>query len=222
MCALTLAVKQVGDAALIIDVTAAPIDANKVLSTVMALHSAIMEAIRNEHLVGVVDIIPAAETIMLTVDPAQLPPAQAAEVIKALPVSDSASALAPPTTVEIPVTYDGVDLTDIARALEVTTQELIAIHTSTQWIAAFGGFAPGFMYLTAANYPLQVPRRSSPRTGIPAGSVGLAGSYSAVYPQQSPGGWQIIGTTREIMWESNRDRPSLIQPGDAVQFVEES
>ncbi|AKK05456.1 allophanate hydrolase subunit 1 [Corynebacterium mustelae] len=219
---MALAIRPLGDAALIVDVTATPIDATKILDTVMELHSAIMEAIRNEQLVGIVDIVPAAETIVVTVDPAQLTPTQAAKVIKALPVSASASALDPMVTIEIPVRYDGLDLTDTARALDVTTKELIAIHTSTRWIAAFGGFAPGFMYLTAANYPFQVPRRSSPRTAIPAGSVGLAGSYSAVYPQQSPGGWQIIGTTREILWDSYRERPSLIQPGDAVRFVEES
>lgn len=219
---MALAIKPLGDAAVIVDVTATPIDAAEVLHTVMALHSAIMTAIHTEQLAGVVDVIPAAETIVVTVDPARLTPAQATEVIKGLPVSVSVSALTPPTTIEIPVTYDGVDLADVARSLNVTTGELISIHTSTSWVAAFGGFAPGFMYLTAAQYPLQVPRHSSPRTAIPAGSVGLAGGFSAVYPQQSPGGWQIIGITREVMWDSNRDRPSLIQPGDAVRFVEES
>ena len=89
-----------------------------------------------------------------------------------------------------------------------------------EWRAAFGGFAPGFTYLTPTGDWWDVPRHSQPRPSIPAGSVGLAGEFSGVYPQASPGGWQLLGTTTTPMWDLTRESPALIQPGDTVRFVE--
>jgi biotin-dependent carboxylase-like uncharacterized protein len=83
---------------------------------------------------------------------------------------------------------------------------------------AFAGFAPGFGYMVGENQQLEVPRRSSPRTAVPAGSVALAGNYSAVYPRRSPGGWQLIGRTNARMWDLDRDQPALAAPGHRVQF----
>ena len=83
---------------------------------------------------------------------------------------------------------------------------------------AFAGFAPGFGYMVGENQDLEVPRRSSPRTAVPAGSVALAGNYSAVYPRRSPGGWQLIGRTGARMWDLDREQPALAAPGHRVQF----
>ncbi|TDP54661.1 5-oxoprolinase subunit B/C family protein [Rothia kristinae] len=133
--------------------------------------------------------------------------------------------------VEIPVRYDGADLTACAEHLGCTPEEVVRRHTETRWRAGFAGFAPGFAYLTPdggadgtpdATGPggLEVPRRDSPRTRVPAGSVALAGTFSAVYPQDSPGGWQLIGRTDAPLWDVDRDPPALIAPGDVVRFRE--
>jgi biotin-dependent carboxylase-like uncharacterized protein len=95
---------------------------------------------------------------------------------------------------------------------------VVAAHTGQVWTVAFGGFAPGFGYMVGENQALEVPRRSSPRTAVPAGSVALAGNYSAVYPRKSPGGWQLIGRTAAPMWDLSRDQPALAAPSDRVQF----
>ena len=98
------------------------------------------------------------------------------------------------------------------------TDGVIAAHTGQIWTVAFAGFAPGFGYMVGENQALEVPRRSSPRTAVPAGSVALAGNYSAVYPRRSPGGWQLIGRTEARMWDLNRAEPALASPGHRVQF----
>ena len=97
--------------------------------------------------------------------------------------------------VEIDVVYDGADLDEVARLTGLTPDEVVAAHTGTLWRVGFGGFAPGFAYLVGGDARLNVPRRAEPRTRVPAGSVGLAGEFSGVYPRESPGGWQLIGRT---------------------------
>ena len=102
----------------------------------------------------------------------------------------------------------------------MSPKDLIKWHTSTTWVAAFGGFAPGFAYcVPESGQSLSVPRLSSPRTEVPAGAVALAGEFSAVYPRVSPGGWQLIGTTDAPMWDSAADPPALLAPGDKVHYV---
>ena len=121
--------------------------------------------------------------------------------------------------IEIPVTYDGPDLADVASHTGISEDEIVAAHTGTPWTVAFGGFAPGFAYLVGGDERLVVPRRESPRTSIPAGSVGLAGEFSGVYPRSSPGRWQLIGHTDAVMFDVERDPPALLVPGALVRFV---
>jgi KipI family sensor histidine kinase inhibitor len=125
----------------------------------------------------------------------------------------------PTATVEIPVVYDGSDLEDVARLTGFTTAEVIEAHTASLWTVAFGGFAPGFSYLVGGDPRLAVPRRDSPRARVPAGSVGLAGEFSGVYPRESPGGWQLIGRTSLTMWDSDREQPALLLAGMTVRFT---
>ena len=120
--------------------------------------------------------------------------------------------------IEIPVTYDGDDLADVASHTGLSEDEIVAAHTGTPWTVAFGGFAPGFAYLVGGDERLVVPRRDSPRTSVPAGSVGLAGEFSGVYPRSSPGGWQLIGHTDAVMFDVDRDPPALLAPGARVRF----
>lgn len=122
-------------------------------------------------------------------------------------------------SVEIPVTYDGPDLDDVAALTGLTADEVVAAHTGAAWTVAFGGFAPGFAYLVGGDPRLHVPRRTSPRTSVPAGSVGLAGEFSGIYPRASPGGWQLLGHTDAVLWDVRRERPALLTVGTTVRFV---
>ena len=167
---------------------------------------------------GVTDMVPAARTLMIRFRPEKL----TAETLAARIVTRDLSARIAPSDrlVEIPVRYDGEDLGDVAGLTGLSVEEVVRRHTDSEFTVAFCGFAPGFGYLVGGDPALQVPRRQSPRTKIPAGSVALAGAFSGVYPQASPGGWQIIGTTPEKMWDLSRDPPALFQPGYRVRFVD--
>ena len=119
----------------------------------------------------------------------------------------------------IEVVYDGEDLAEVGMLTGLGRDGVVAAHTGQLWTAAFGGFAPGFTYLLGEDHTLDVPRRSSPRTAVPAGSVALGGTFSAVYPRQSPGGWQLIGRTTAVLWDLGRESPALVRPGDTVRYV---
>jgi KipI family sensor histidine kinase inhibitor len=122
--------------------------------------------------------------------------------------------------VEIPVTYDGPDLTEVARQWNVEPAEVVRIHTSTMFLVAFCGFAPGFAYCTGLSDELTVRRRVDPRPSVPAGSVALAGEFTSVYPSASPGGWQLIGRTGVELWRPAHAQPALLAPGTRVRFVD--
>lgn len=176
---------------------------------------------------GVVDILPAAETVLVTLDSVRSAPRVRHELervvaaVSAAQPDVSRGTFTPATEpVPIPVRYDGPDLDTVAATLDLRPDQVIAAHTAATWQCAFVGFAPGFGYLTAADWRYRVPRRDTARTRIPAGSVGLAGSWSAVYPRETPGGWQLIGTTALTMWDTDRDPPALVHAGARVRFVD--
>jgi allophanate hydrolase subunit 1 len=121
--------------------------------------------------------------------------------------------------VELPVRFDGPDLAEVAALWGVAENEVATTVTGTAFRVAFGGFAPGFGYLTGLPEALHVPRRATPRTAVPAGSVALAGPYAGVYPRSSPGGWQLIGTTDARLWDPDRDPAALLSPGADVRFT---
>ncbi len=121
--------------------------------------------------------------------------------------------------VTIEVVYDGADLAEAGQLTGLGADGVVAAHTGQLWTAAFGGFAPGFTYLMGEDTRLEVPRRTSPRTAVPAGAVALGGAFSAVYPRQSPGGWQLIGRTAAVLWDLARESPALVRPGDTVRFL---
>ena len=178
------------------------------------------DAVRRAELPGVADLVPAAETLLVVA-------AEGADVdavrqrLAGLEVDESDDAQQDGETLEIPVRYDGPDLADVAELTGLSEREVVEAHTGSTWRVAFGGFAPGFGYLVGGDPRLEVPRRESSRTKVPTGAVGLAGTFSGVYPRESPGGWQLIGTTSEQMWDLDRDPPALLVPGAVVRFVEE-
>jgi KipI family sensor histidine kinase inhibitor len=121
--------------------------------------------------------------------------------------------------VELGVRYDGPDLAAVAERWGVDVDAAVERHTSIEYVAEFCGFAPGFTYLRGLPEELAVPRLDSPRSRVPAGSVGLAGGWCGVYPRSSPGGWRILGTTDAVLWDQDRDPPALLPPGTRVRFV---
>ncbi|MBX8494443.1 5-oxoprolinase/urea amidolyase family protein [Pseudomonas cichorii] len=178
---------------------------------------ALFDSLQQEPIVGVQEIIPAARTVLVSFRPASI----SREVLAARIASRNVHGKVREAgkLVEIPVHYNGEDLADVARELDISVEEVIKRHTGSDYDVAFCGFAPGFAYLSGGA-GFQVPRRSTPRTRIPAGAVALAGGFSGVYPQASPGGWQIIGVTESKMWDLERDEPALLQPGYRVRFCD--
>ena len=129
----------------------------------------------------------------------------------------------PGKLVRIPVQYGGKygpDLNAVAEYHKLTAREVIAIHTSTQYSVLFLGFQPGFPYLDGLDKRLFTPRLATPRLSIPAGSVGIGGEQTGIYPAQSPGGWQLIGRSTVCLFDNDRTQPSLLSPGDTVQFID--
>ena len=179
---------------------------------------ALLDRLRESPLPGVAELIPGARTLLLRWQPGQARRADLASALQALELEAGAAAPASGREIEIPVRYDGADLAEVAALTGLPVPEVIRRHTATPQVVAFTGFAPGFAYLTGGDPSLQVPRRQSPRPRIPPGSVAIAGPFSGIYPRESPGGWQILGTTPLAMWDLDRARPALLQPGDRVRF----
>ncbi len=172
-------------------------------------------ALRSAALPGAVDIVPGYATVLLTGDERLDLVALARELPSwTLPPADTVTG----RLVEIPVRYDGEDLDEVCTLTGLPAGEVVRRHTAPEYVVAFLGFSPGFPYLVGLDEALRVPRRSTPRTSVPAGSVGLAGDQTGVYPTASPGGWQLIGRTEAVLWEMSRDPPALLSPGDRVRF----
>jgi KipI family sensor histidine kinase inhibitor len=179
-----------------------------------------VDALREHGVPGVADVVPAAETVLVLAEEDE-DVRVLRKALREVQPSTARSTAAEGDVVEISVRYDGPDLADVARLTGLSEDEVVAAHTGMTWRVAFGGFAPGFAYLVGEDDRLHVPRRDSSRTAVPAGAVGLAGDYSGVYPRESPGGWQLIGTTDARMWDLDRDPPALLSPGASVRFVTE-
>lgn len=195
----------VGDRALLVEVSSG--------DAAQALHAELLRR-RAEGSLSVREIVPAARTVLLDGldDPARLAERLPTWDIPPLPArADEA--------IEIPVRYDGPDLADVAALWGVPEQLVPQIHAAAEFRVAFCGFAPGFGYLTGLPARYGVPRRATPRTTVPAGSVALAGPYTGVYPRSSPGGWQLIGTTDAVLWDHARVPAALLAPGARVRFV---
>ncbi|MDQ1103359.1 5-oxoprolinase subunit B family protein [Nocardioides zeae] len=172
-----------------------------------------------------VELVPAATTVLVALPPGapqDLTWLRAAVAgVRPGPPGPPARGDSAPRTVEVPVTYDGADLAAVARLTGLDEAGVVAAHTGTPWRVAFGGFAPGFAYLVGGDPRLgAVPRRTEPRTRVPAGSVALAGGFSGVYPRASPGGWQLLGRTELAMWDLDRDPAALLAAGVPVRFVD--
>jgi KipI family sensor histidine kinase inhibitor len=195
----------VGDNALLVEVASG--------EEAEALHAELLRR-RAKGLLAAREIVPAARTVLLD------GLADRDRVAAELSASDvPATAPRARRVVEIPVRYDGPDLAEVAAHWGVAEHQVARIHAAADFRVAFCGFAPGFGYLTGLPPRYDVPRRATPRTAVPAGSVALAGPYTGIYPRSSPGGWQLIGTTDVVLWDHTREPAALLTPGTRVRFV---
>jgi KipI family sensor histidine kinase inhibitor len=166
---------------------------------------------------GVSEVVPAAETVLVAcVDAASL--SRVRERLADVRTLDEVERV-PAPSIEVPVRYDGEDLDAVAASVGLSVDDVIALHCAPDYVVAFCGFAPGFGYLRGLDARLELPRRATPRTRVPAGSVAIAAEYTAVYPRPSPGGWHLLGTTDRVMFDPDRSPPALFQPGAHVRFV---
>jgi KipI family sensor histidine kinase inhibitor len=185
------------------------------LAMVRALYARIEQERARGWAHGLVDVVPAARTVLLdgVADQAAL----TAE-IRSWSVEPSPPAAG--QVVEIECRYDGPDLGEVARQWGIGPERVAAIHSALSHEVAFCGFVPGFPYVAGLGGGREVTRRDRPRAAVPAGSVALGDEYTGIYPRTSPGGWQIIGHTDAVMWDPGRDPAALLQPGDQVRFVD--
>lgn len=188
-----------------------------------------LRAALNRHpLAGQVDLVSGARTLLVRCDgPDRVAAARAVlTTLLAAGVSDVDPAVVEPDPlgyngcdpVVLDTIYDGADLEEVGRLAGFPADGVIAAHVGSEWTVAFAGFAPGFGYLTGGDPRLRVPRRSTARTRVPAGAVGLAGEFTGAYPRESPGGWQLIGRTDAALWRPDADPPALLRPGVRVRF----
>ena len=176
--------------------------------------------IRDRRARGVRDVAPGYSTLGIHYDPLQTDLAALEAAIETeFAALATLEAIADRAIIEIPVTYDGPDLEAVATHAGCSTAEVIARHSERTYRVYMLGFVPGFAYMGRVDPSIAAPRHRIPREKVPAGSVGIAGQQTGVYPVESPGGWQLIGRTETVMFDATRDRPSLLAAGDLVRFV---
>ncbi len=171
---------------------------------------------------GVLDLRPAYASLLVVFDPRTTTHAELARAVEPL-LPPPGPPLAPAVrSVEVPVCYEGdcaPDLTDVARGAGLSPEEAAALHASSSYRVAFLGFSPGFAYLLGLPPSLATPRLPAPRPAVPAGSVGIAGGQTGLYPRPTPGGWRLVGRTPLALFSPSREPAALLAPGDAVRFV---
>ena len=172
-------------------------------------------AARRGELPDLVELVPAARTVLAAVRPGS---GGLAAVRRALPAELAGQPRRDPREARIPVQYDGPDLETVARTAGLSIDQAIELHASATYSVAFCGFAPGFGYLVGLPEPLRQARLDKPRTSVPAGAVGVAGEFTGVYPRSSPGGWRLLGHTDAVLFDASREPAALLAPGDQVRF----
>jgi KipI family sensor histidine kinase inhibitor len=194
-----------------------PVGQKAVLAELNDQHEvlALLDHLAAHPLQGQLEVLGGAQTVLVTASSPEAAQAIRRALLTMAPPKRKPAAA---DLVTVDTVYDGIDIAEVAQICGLSTEAVVASHTSQTWTAAFTGFVPGFAYLLGEDTTLEVPRRSSPRTSVPAGAVSLAGHYSGVYPSSSPGGWQIIGHTDCMLWDLQKESPALLSPGTRVRF----
>jgi inhibitor of KinA len=213
---MTMKIDALGDSALIVNLADEISDSSGLLTRVLSTAATIERA----NLPGVVDVTSSYESVAVFFDLTQVEQ-DFEEKIRALIASAGVRVSRKRRRVEIPVCYDeefALDLERVANHTSLTPDAIVALHSSAQYIVACIGFMPGFPFLAGLPQQLRVPRLETPRTKVSAGSVAIANAQAGVYPLESPGGWNVLGRTPLHLFRVNESPPTLLQPGDCVQF----
>jgi KipI family sensor histidine kinase inhibitor len=208
-----------GDSAVLVEL-GATID-----ETLNARAIALAARMRDSGVIGITDVVPAYASLAVHFDPRVLALSEATDIVSrcaAAAGESGAGTATAPVTLEIPVWYDtstGPDLEAVADHARCAVPEVVERHAAPAYRVYMLGFLPGFPYLGRVDPRIAAPRHVSPRPRVPAGSVGIAGRQTGIYPRDSPGGWQIIGRTPLVLFDTSRTPPALLSPGDTVRFT---
>lgn len=206
-----------GDSALVVEV------GNEIDPAINQSIRGLLLTLQQRNIAGIREYVPTYRSLMILYDPAVLWFDELVEHVKNVESHLEAASLPEPNILEVPVLYGGEfgpDIEFVAEHAHLSVEEVIALHTGRNYLVYMLGFTPGFCYLGGMSEKLETPRLATPRTKIPAGSVGIAGKQTGVYPIDSPGGWQLIGRTPLCLFEPQRDPAVLITAGDYVRFVQ--
>ena len=171
---------------------------------------------------GVEEVVPAYRSLLVYYDPARLSFTDLEAHLREMEGRLAETPALAPRVVELPTVYgggDGPDLDYVAEHAGISVQEVVEVHSSADYLVYMMGFTPGFTYLGGLSERIVTPRLETPRTAIPAGSVGIAEAQTGVYPMESPGGWRLIGRTPVPLFDPHREPPVLVEPGEYVRFV---
>lgn len=206
-----------GDHALIIEL------GNEIRPEINQRIQGLMVALEEQDLWGVREYIPTYRSLMIVYDPMKLLFKELVENVQQIEMQLELTALPKAKIIEVPVVYGGdfgPDISYVAQYHNVSENDVISLHTARDYLVYMLGFTPGFCYLGGLAEELETPRLTTPRTRIPAGSVGIAGKQTGIYPIDSPGGWQLIGRTPLRVFDPHREPAVLISAGDYVRFVQ--
>ena len=180
------------------------------------------QAIVDEGLPGIIDLVPTYRSLLVEYSPLSYSYGQLKTTLEEILQGLAEGKVAPPKVIELPVVYGGEhgpDLDVVCEHSGLPDEEVIKIHTGASYLVYMLGFTPGFPYLGGMDERIATPRLKTPRTSIPAGSVGIAEKQTGVYPIESPGGWQLIGHTSVKLFDPSKERAVLLEPGNYVRFV---
>lgn len=205
-----------GDSSLLIEF------GNEISTEINQKITATVQLMKEQHIEGVVDMIPAFCSLLINYDPRVISYDELKERMTALTKVDIKTQAGTKKVFEIPVCYGGEygpDLANIAEHAGISEEEVIKIHSSRDYLIYMLGFLPGFTYLGGLDERIHTPRLANPRLKISAGSVGIGGSQTGIYPLDSPGGWQLMGMTPVKTYDPEREVPILVEAGDYIRFV---
>jgi len=178
--------------------------------------------LEQEKITGVIEWIPTYTAVTIIYNPFEILYNELKNKMESILEQISSTELPPADIVQIPVLYGGdkgPDLDEVANRNGLNVSDVVSLHTGTDYLIYMMGFIPGFAYLGGMSEKIATPRKKTPRSAIPAGSVGIAGEQTGIYPLQSPGGWQIIGQTPVRLYDGNKETPILLKAGNYIRFV---